>query len=166
MAYAKIIATSIDPAKVAFTYTTNSIFDNVSLQSTYMTKDMATKDGVSLGENYALSADEREAFDVILDTVMSDIYEIFLKQTSGVSNAFTLSTTEVKVIILDNAAYNENVLKIVDMALYDCITTGCLKGWFESCSHIDLHKQVYAKYVMVKEQLRRRLFQLKKKRAI
>lgn len=167
MAHEKIAATTVPvaPAMVEFSYETANLFDTVSLQSTYMTKQMVTGAGVNIGEDYALSEDERDAFNLSLDITMSEIFEIFLKQTSGIQDAYSITESEVKVTILDNNAYNNNVLTLVDMAIKDCIVAGCLKGWFEVCSHADLFKMSSDKYFMSKEILKRRLFQLKKKRA-
>lgn len=165
--YTKITATidPISPAKVKFSHAVSSLFDSVSLRSTYMTKNMATQAGENIGEEYAMSEDERDAFTLSLDMVASDIFEIFLKQTSGVNDAYVASAEEVSITIFDNNAYNQNVLTLVDQAMRECIVNGCLKEWFAVCSHADLFKLSNERYFMSKELLKRRLFQLKKKRA-
>lgn len=165
--FSKIIASTdpISPAKVVFKQTISTLFDSVSFQSTYMTKNMVNKEGQSIGEEYAMSEDERDAFTLSLDVVASDIFEIFLKQTSGVNDAYVASAEEVSITIFDNNAYNQNVLTLVDQAMRECIVNGCLKEWFAVCSHADLFKLSNERYFMSKELLKRRLFQLKKKRA-
>lgn len=165
--FSKITASTdpISPAKVVFKQTISTLFDSVSFQSTYMTKNMVNKEGQSIGEEYAMSEDERDAFTLSLDVVASDIFEIFLKQTSGVNDAYSISSSEISISILDNNAYNSNVLTLVDMAIKECIVSGCLKEWFITCSHADLIKLSNEKYFIAKELLKRRLFQLKKMRA-
>lgn len=169
MAHQKIAATTnpVVPAMIKFSFDQEKLFNNTSLQTTYMTKQMVDKSGRNIGEEFAMSEDERDAFGISLDATLSELFEIFLKQTAGVTKAYNIDSEAktVNISILDHAAYNDNVLDLVDMAIKECIVAGCIKGWFETCTNLDLFKLANDKYIMQQEVLKRRLFQLKKKRA-
>lgn len=166
MAFSKTAGIGGLPGVIVFSYETTSLFNNVSLQSTYMTKELMGKDGRNIGEQYAMSEDEIDAFNVSLDIIMSDIFEIFLKLTNGITDAYVIDATTVSISIQDHTSYNDNVLKLVDMAIKECVQSGCLKGWFETCSQMELFKIAVDRYFMAQEILKRRLFQLKKKRTL
>lgn len=170
MAHLKIAATTVPiatPAMIKFSFEQEKLFAMTSLQTTYMTKQMIDKSGRNIGEEFAMSEDERDAFNISLEATMSEMFEIFLKQTAGVTQAYKIDNEAktVNISILDYAAYNDNVLDLVDMAIKECILAGCIKGWFETCSNLELFKLANEKYIMQQEVLKRRLFQLKKKRA-
>jgi hypothetical protein len=157
--------------KIKFSYSQNTLFDATSLRTTYMTKNMENKKGENIGEEYALSEDEKDAFLICLTTILSEVFEIFLKQTAGVVDAFKTTPVEggdvtIDISINDHDAYNENVLSLVDTAIYDCIIDGCIKSWFETVVQAELIGISNNQYVLKKEVLKRRLFQLKKMRVL
>ena len=58
--YAKVAAAGDDPKKIVFFYSRDTLFNDVSLMSNYMSKNLSTKDGNALTDDYAISDDERE----------------------------------------------------------------------------------------------------------
>lgn len=178
MAYTKTAAVTTPgaeaPATIAFAFSKDELFDNVSMQSNYMTKTMTDTKGGAISEEYALSGDDKGAFETILGVVMSEVFEIFQKQTQGIENSYSITgktvvapavADTVTVKINDHAAYNSNSLDLVDLSLRDCILDGCLQGWFSLRAHSDLTNFAAAKYSKQIENLKKRLFGLKIRRA-
>lgn len=159
MAFQKESGTST----IQFSYTRELLFNNASLRSTYKSRCLADQQGNYIGESYALSDDERDAFDVCVETVVADIYDTVLKMTSGVTDAFVADSTQVAFKIRDNQGYNENVLKNVDVSVKNALVNGILREWYDLCAKPDFYTEYALKYQGAVNDLRARLFQLKKK---
>lgn len=161
---------------IAFSYDSNKLFNDVSILSAYMTKNLGTETG-SLLDNFAITEDEKEVYEVCMKQSLPDIYESILKTTSGVTDAFKIEEvtveetadlkrpvgTYVVIYIQDNNAYNANVLSLVEPTLYDCIKYGTLAEFYSVNINADLLNLARAKFNECLSQLNRRLFQLKKK---
>lgn len=169
MSYTKTAAVttagSEQPALIAFSMDKAKIFDTVSMRSTFMTKSMRGEKGDIIGEEYALSADEKGAFEVILKSVMSVVYETFKKHTDGITSSYQITTSAIIVKVNDHAAYNKNDLDLVDMALEDAIVEGCLNGWFSMRAQGELTKFTSDTFYDRIELLKKRMFSLKMRRA-
>ncbi len=169
MAYTKEAAVttvgSEQPAMIVFTQDKDKLFDTVSLHSSFMTKSMKNEKGEIIGEEYALSADEKSAFEVILEVVLSEVFEVFKKHTNGISDSYKISDTTITMSINDHSAYNDNDLDLIDMAIKDCIVDGCLQGWFGLRAQGELTAFVTGKYNAKRELLKARMFTLKMRRA-
>lgn len=152
--------------KIVFSYTIDSIFDKASRTSAYNCKNISDKQGNNMMSEFVLTVDDKDMFMQGLDSVLTDIYEKILKLTDRESgNALHIEENgEITLTIKDNAAYNENVLAMVDGTLQDCIVNGSLWQWYKSCAHAEL-ADLYAKtFVADLEKLFGRMFQLKIKR--
>lgn len=178
MAYTKTAAVTTPgaekPANIAFSFAKAEIFDNVSMQSNYMTKSMKDGKGEIIGEEYALSGDDDGAFEAILGVVMSEIFEAFQKQTMGIANSYAITgktvvapavANTITIKINDHAAYNANSLDLVDLSLKNCIQDGCLHGWFSLRAQAELTNFTSDRYSKQVENLKKRLFGLKIRRA-
>lgn len=193
--YAKIAAAGETPAKILFIYDRSILFNDVSLMSNYMAKNLATKDGNSLTDEYAISGDEQDIVDVSIRSSLPDIYEALTKITTAVIPAFDdcvtidsggagtppkktigkdISNADVKVpygdyvelYILDNNAYNANVITMVDASLYNALKYGVLKEVYSSLVNTDLYNLCNARFIAELLKLKQRLFQLKKKSVV
>lgn len=180
--YAKITGT---PKKIVFLYDRSILFNDVSLMSNYMVKNLATKDGNSLTDEYAISGDEEDIVDVSIRAALPDLYESLTKITTAVVPAFDdkhtygssttigkdITSTDVTVdagsyvefYILDNQAYNANVITMVDASLYNALKYGVLKEVYSSIVNTDLYNLCNARFIAELLKLKQRLFQLKKK---
>lgn len=157
---------------IYFYYKRETLFKDVSLMSNFMAKNLASKEGNSLTDEYAISDDEQDLFDVCVQQVLPDIYEAMVKITSGVDSAFEASdtlpgssTTDKYVIITiqDNDAYNDNVLSLVDASLYNALKIGTLKEVYSIIIQPDFFKVCAERFLGELFKLKQRLFQLKKK---
>lgn len=79
---------------VTFYYKRDALFNDVSLMSNFMAKNLATKEGNSLTDEFAISDDEKDLFGVCVQQTLPDIYEAMAKITSGVSSAFEDNAVE------------------------------------------------------------------------
>lgn len=186
--YAKIAAAGTDPAKIVFFYNRDILFNDVSLMSNYMAKNLSTKDGNSLTDEYAISGDEKDIVDVSIRAALPDIYEALTKITTAVVPAFddkhtygssttvgkditnTNVTAEagdyVEFYILDNNAYNANVITMVDASLYNCLKQGVLKEVYSVLVNADLQNLCSTRFIQELFKMKQRLFQLKKKSVV
>ena len=169
--FQKIAATSSAPAKIQFYYNRDTIFEEVSLMSNYMAKNLATKDGNSLTDEYAISDDERDLVNISIRAALPDIYEAMTKITTLVADAFDDDVTVsgnscVSFTVLDNAAYNDNVLSIVDASLNNCVKFGTLKEIYSTLPQPEFFNSCSNRFVAELFKLKQRLFQLKKKSVV
>lgn len=169
--FQKIAATSSAPAKIQFYYNRNTVFNEVSLMSNYMAKNLATKDGNSLTDEYAISDDEHDLVDICIRAALPDIYEAMTKITNLVADAFKDDVTVsgnpcVSFTILDNDAYNDNVLSVVDASLENCVKFGTLKEIYSTLPQPEFFNSCSNRFVGELFKLKQRLFQLKKKSVV
>ena len=99
--YAKIAAAGDDPAKIVFLYNRDTLFNDVSLMSNYMAKNLATKDGNALTDEYAISDDEKDLVNVSIRATLPDIYEAMTKITTAVGCYIAFGGMEPVKIIED-----------------------------------------------------------------
>lgn len=169
--FQKIAATTTTPAMIKFYYKRDAIFDEVSLTSNYMAKNLATKDGNSLTDEYAISDDERNLVDVCIRAALPDIYEAMIKITHSIVDAFDDEETVsgelcVAFTIQDNDAYNNNVLTLVDASLNNCIKQGTLREIYSTITQPEFYNVCSTRFIGELYKLKQRLFQLKKKSVV
>ena len=184
--YKKIAAVTTDdnqhPAQIKFFYNRKTIFDDVSLVSNYMAKNLATKDGNSLTDEYAISDDEQDLVNVCIRATLPDIYESMVKITNSVSFAFDDDVEEaagtdqrgtpyeaghyVEFLLQDNNSYNDNVLTMVDASLNNCIKQGTLREIYSTITQPEFYNVCSTRFIGELYKLKQRLFQLKKKSVV
>lgn len=162
---------------ITFYYDSDNLFNDVSLMSAYMTKNLSTEAG-SIMDEYNISDDEKDIYKVCIRQALPNIYETIMKITSGVESAFedeavvSADETEglgrpkgtyIEFTMQDNEAYNDNVLNLVDATLLNCLKYGVLSEFYSICVNGDLFRLAQDKFTTSLFQLKQRLFQLKKK---
>ena len=166
-----------DIGNITFYYNGDKLFNDVSLTSAYMTKNLKSEAG-SIMDEFNISDDERDIYDVCVRQTLPNIYETMMKITSGVEDAFNdnvvVTDTDnsglnrdagkyIEFNILNNDAYNDNVLNLVDATLLNCLKYGILAEFYSICVNGDLFRIAQDKFTTSLFQLKQRLFQLKKK---
>ena len=151
-----------DSDKIKFYIKSNELFNDVSLLSSYMTKNVVTKEGSALDE-FVISEDEKDVYEVCVEQTIPHIYEAMLKITNGVDNAFDKTAGEISFLVVDNSAYNDNVLTLVDATIRDCMKYGVLAEFYSINTNVDLYTLAKNKHAENMRLLQQRLFQLKKK---
>lgn len=185
--FIRIAATENEEAMVLFYYNRENLFNDVSLMSNFMAKNLTSKEGDSLTDDYAISDDERDLFSVCVRSCLPDIYEAMAKITNGVIPAFEDEFAEngtktgedikgdsvvvptgsyVEFCLRDNNAYNANVLTLVDASLLNVIKYGILKEFYSTVIHADFFKVSTDRFIQELFKLKQRLFQLKKKSVV
>lgn len=166
-----------ETGNITFYYDSDKLFNDVSLMSAYMTKNLATERG-SLMDEFNISDDEKDIYKVCVRQTLPNIYETMMKITSGIDNAFedevivTAEETDglerpagtyIEFTMQNNDAYNENVLNLVDATLLNCMKFGVLAEFYSICINNDLQRIAQDRFTTSLFQLKQRLFQLKKK---
>lgn len=161
------MAHEIIDSVIYFSYITNTLFDIVSLKTMYRGKNMKDDKGNSLVDDFAISQDERDAFNQFLKTAANLVFRTVLKITKGVDDAILIdidssTTAEVVLKIIDNAAYNENVLTYVDFLIQETIIYKIMSEWYKTCGHDAEYSKMESNYQESKRQLFDGLFELRK----
>ncbi len=157
---------------IRFYYNRDTVFNEVSLMSNYMAKNLATKDGNSLTDEYAISDDEKDLVDICIRATLPDIYEAMTKITNSEVNAFDEDeeiTGEGHCIVFtlrDNYAYNDNVLTMVDASLLNCSKHGSLREVYSTITQPEFYNVCSTRFIGELYKLKQRLFQLKKKSVV
>lgn len=166
-----------ETGEITFYYDSDKLFNDVSLMSAYMTKNLSAENG-SLMDEFNISDDEKDIYKVCVRQTLPNVYETMMKITAGVDNAFEdeviISTAEteglkretgtyIEFTMQDNDAYNDNVLNLVDATLLNCLKYGVLAEFYSICVNGDLQRIAQDKFTTSLFQLKQRLFQLKKK---
>jgi hypothetical protein len=128
------------PKAVSFHYKVDDLFNIDSLWSMYKTVHKLDAEGESLLDKYAITEDERDIFLSFLSDGVYDVFNRFLKYTSGITDAIGFNadyTPEggsvgkyVWVKISDYETYNVNYLKAVDKVLEKALRFFVLREWF------------------------------------
>lgn len=168
--------------KITFYYNSDWLFNDVSLMSAYMTKNLANEGG-SLMDEFSISDDERDIYDVCIRQALPNIYETIMKITHDVENAFEdevevaidenpnedgvglkrVAGKYIELTLQDNDSYNKNVLNLIDATLLNCLKYGALAEFYSICVNADLYRIAQDRFTSNLFQLKKRLFQLKKK---
>ena len=165
-----------DAGTITFYYDSDKLFNDVSLMSAYLAKNWAESE-TSVDE-YSITEDERELYTICVKQAFPNVYEEMIKLSSGIDNAFNddvvIETKEesglrrdagkyLEINIVNNNAYNSNVLNLVDATILDCLKYCILSEFYTLCLNAGLQKIAYGKFINSLSQLKNRLFQLKKK---
>lgn len=161
---------------ITFSYDNAEMFNDVSLLSAYMAKSWAGTE--SPVDEFTITSDEEELYGVCLKQALPDIYEVLMKLSSGIAEAFNDSVEVnadeqdglkrkkgkyIEISINGTGEYNANVLGLVDATLRDCIKYATLSEYYSFCLNKDLQAIAAGKYSNSLILLNQRLFQLKKK---
>lgn len=146
---------------ITFSYKADDLFNDVGLISAYMTKELKNENGSILDE-FAITDDERELFDVCVKQATPNIFDAMLKM-STCTNGYEEKEGFIKFSVRDNNAYNENVLPLVEATIYDCLKFGILTEFYSMNIHPDLRRVANDKYSEALLLLNQRLFQLKRR---
>lgn len=170
MSYSKI---SGSPNTIRFRYKADTFFDLASMKTLYRAKNIKTEKGESLIDDYGISQDERDLINQFMESAANVVFRTVLKITKGVSNAIAIDTSEyeasstetigyIDLIILDNSAYNENVLDYVDVLIKDCIVAKIISQWYSNCGLNDEYQKTEGEYLDLINKLYNGLFELRK----
>jgi hypothetical protein len=161
---------------IVFHYYTDNLFDRVNALSLYKGKAIKNQGGESQIDDVAMTAGERDAFNIFMPTAATKVFSLVLRMTNSVANALIINepvefgdasdsdqTNQYAVIVEDNEAYNENCLLQVDKGIQDMLTFHCLADWYELLNLDDQAAKMLAKYNDMRlEMVNKRLFDLRK----
>ena len=161
---------------LVFHYLTDDLFDRVNALSLYKGRAIKGTNGESMIDDVAMTAGERDAFNIFMPTAATKVFTLVQKMTNSVTNALIINdvvdfgdasdsdlSNQYAVIVEDNDAYNENILIQVDKGIQDMLTFHCLADWYELMNLDDQASKMLAKYNDMRlEMVNKRLFDLRK----
>lgn len=163
--------------RITFYYNIESLFNDVSLLSAYMAKNISPEVGTALDE-FSVTDDEKDVFGICLKQTLPNISEVMMKLSSCITNAFDGNAvvsadettglkrkagTYVELTIRDNYAYNANVLPLVDATIEECLKYGALAEFYSINTNAVLQNISQSKFADCLQLLNQRLLQLKRK---
>lgn len=179
--------TRLHSGEIIYYYDHNALFDDVQHESAFMCKNIVSKEGEALSERFSITADEEPMFKLCLREILPVIYETVRPLTHGIDDAISddmlgstlkaipdLSGLEgvvdadeyVVIRLQDNAAYNPNMLKIVDSSLQTAIEQGALSEFYARVVHKELTEMSAAFFSSQVTSLARRIVELRKKTSL
>ena len=158
-----IIKTAGTPNTITFRNTADALFNIVGLKTMYRAKNIKDEKGTSLIDDFAMSQDERDAFNEFLKTAANMVFKTVLKITKGVADAIVVDVVaNVDVIIIDNAAYNQNILTYVDNLIKESLIIKIMSEWYKTCGLDSEFQKAEAEFIQSKNELVNGLFELRK----
>jgi len=154
--------TVVAGTSIKFAYTYDELFEVVSLVTNEIAVTMLDGEGMPLVDEYGISEDEQYTVIQKMYDGANEIFEKFMKITSGITNSVALSSTGVECSIKDKQAYNANVLAAIDRLIKNGLCNYIIKEWFIDKKVAD-HAEIYnLKYVKNVKDIVKRSVQLRK----
>lgn len=153
------MAATVENGAIKFSYSADTLFNDVGLISAFMTKNLQNEKG-SLLDEFAITSDEREVFDVCVKQTLPNIFDEMLKMSANVTG-IEEKDGNIILSVRDNNSYNDNALTLVDMTIYDCLKYGVLAEFYSICVHTDLLTLARGKYAEMLRLLNKRIVPLK-----
>lgn len=167
--------TTATPKYIIFYYIHDNLLDRASVRTLYRGKNLKTEGGDSLIDEYAMTEDETDAFDMLIEKAINDVYTEVRKMTKDVTGALSVNQTVAigepiadiencyAIKIKDHIAYNDNDLKMVDISIKNALTYHVLTGWYATIGLDEESKKYAFKYLEeIRDLVNKRLFGLKK----
>jgi len=162
------------PATIVFYYNTATLLNDVSIRTLFRAKNIKDATGEAQIDDFGLTNDEKSIFDIYLKSAIYNAFAIVVKMTTGITTdpVFVDASTTINTVvtptvsgfrILDNAAYNANVLFGVDDGIFQYIRYSVLASWYEAVG-LDNEATIWEakKKAMKADLITNRLFQLRK----
>jgi hypothetical protein len=146
---------------IVFSYKKDDLFNEVYLISSYRAKNIKTEEGESLLDEFALTEDERDAFESKLKDGI-DVITNRLEKLVSDADYSSNTAAEITIIIKDRQTYNENVVKKLDRLLEDILIKSVLLGWCKLTGQLDDMKKYQAELAVAERDLNNKSFQLRK----
>lgn len=104
MSYTKIVAVGTEPAKLRFHYLTSELFNSLSLRTTYRSKMVRDGEGKSQLDDIAISQDEKDITNELLETGINKLGAKMFKIAQGVTNSIFSNTRIAVAAVVDRIA--------------------------------------------------------------
>jgi hypothetical protein len=104
--YTKIAVLGSEPAKIRFSYETDSLFNKLDLRTHYRAKRVKDGKGESQLDDIAISQDERDIVEEILEQAIFELGSFMFKISQGVDNSIffnSLLTSEDAITALNTS---------------------------------------------------------------
>jgi hypothetical protein len=145
MSFEKISA-STGKGTIRFSETTENLFNEAKLLSSFRSRTILGPDGKNAFDQYAMTESERSFFLNSLQYVVVEVFSELAKIANGVVDSVFIdegsTNAESGFSLTDNEAYDNNILTIIDKRIRKCMVLYCLADWW-SHSGQDVIAQSY-----------------------
>lgn len=142
-----------------FKVTTTDLLSDVGRLSAYMSKNIKIDGGSGLDE-FCITEDEEDIFDMCVKQTMPYIYDTMSKIST---TAYSVSDSNITFTIESDKDDKGNIQTLVEDTIKECLRFGVLAKFYTACTHIELQNAAQREFSYNLELLQQRLFQLKKK---
>lgn len=154
--------TKVEGTSITFTYTYQELFDIVQLTTNEIAVTILDGENMPMVDEYGISEDEQYTVAQKMKDAANEIFERFMKITNGIADSVSLSATEVSCAIVDNQAYNQNVLEAIDRLIKSGLVNFIISDWFID-KQVKDHAEIYGlKYKKNVRDIVKRSVQLRK----
>jgi len=159
---------------LTFYYPKTQLFNNVKLYTTYRAKMIRDKDGTSQIDNYAMTDDEVDAFEIFAKEAIINLFQLVLKMANGIDDAVTIKGTYTDsssvahlevyaVTINDEEAFNENNLYTAEDGIKQFLHASIMSAWYSLVGLTDLQGEWLLKIADIRRDIiTNRFFGLRK----
>lgn len=162
---------------IVFHYPSADLFSRICSLTLYKAKTIKNPDTKEpMIDEYAMTAGERDAFDIFMSRAAIKVFVKIQKMTFSVTGALVMDaavdfgdasdsdqTVQYAFSIEDNEAYNENAIQTVDDGIKDMLTYLVMADWWELHGLTNEASIELAKYNELRIEMEgKRLFDLRK----
>lgn len=160
------------PNKITFYFEVGTMFDLISSQTMYATRNLKNEAKESLIDEMAITEDERDWFMIFLQKGAEEVFNKLTKYATGIEDSIVFNdeidnvANCLGVSILDKSTedvpiYSTNLLARVSSVLSECIQYWVLKEWFAINNVASLTQKFEAMFVKATANLINASFKLK-----
>jgi len=146
------MSVTVDPGvSIKFSELTPNLFNEVMQLSLYQVRNIKDEKGIDQVDEYAITEGELDFFETQLRYVVPEVFYHLTKWAKGIADSVfidydTSTTAECGFSIVDNQAYDANILSVIDPKIRECYTLWILHKWFFHSGLHDLSKEYLAMY--------------------
>lgn len=133
MAYEKISA-STGNGTIRFYYTTDSLFSEVKLLSTYRARSEKNQKGEANWDDLSITNSEEDFFLKFLGYVVPEVFGYLSKIAHGVVDSVFVdegsTNSETGFSLVSYDAYDDNLLTVIDAKIRECFIAYILSKWW------------------------------------
>lgn len=177
MSHIRVTGTPPEPNIIAFYYRVADMFNNVILRTMYRAKNIRDNNNESQVDDWAISEDEKDFFNITIEKAIHDAFNTVMKMTTSVTDALLLNVLENTINtgsgsaeekcygfkVRDHEAYNANILNLVDDGIKNMVESYVMMEWYKTVGQNEELQKWLGEYMKNREILvTKRLFQLRK----
>ncbi len=158
------ISGSTGKGTIRFYEATDSLFNEVKLLTTMRSRTIKDETGKTEFDEYSVTDSERDFFNNFLKYAVPEIFSNLAKIATGVVNSVFIdegsTNSETGFSLIDNEAYDDNILTIIDGRIRECYILYCLKKWWLHTAFDNIQAMYTAQYMEALREMKKMAYQL------